>query len=32
MSYLKSLPADAALLQVFQAYPDTARSLLAFHE
>ncbi|HEV7979561.1 peroxidase-related enzyme [Amycolatopsis sp.] len=32
MSYLKSLPADAALLQVFQAYPDTARSLLDFHE
>lgn len=32
MSYLKSLPADAALLQVFQQYPDTARPLLDYHE
>jgi uncharacterized peroxidase-related enzyme len=32
MSYLRSLPADAVLLQVFQAYPDTARPLLDYHE
>ncbi len=32
MSYLKSLPADARLLQVFQKYPDTARPLLDYHE
>lgn len=32
MSYLKSLPADAKLLHVFQAYPRTARLLLEFHE
>ena len=32
MSYLKSLPAETTLLQVFQAYPGPARHLLAFHE
>ncbi|MFJ7219506.1 carboxymuconolactone decarboxylase family protein [Amycolatopsis sp. NPDC098790] len=32
MSYLKSLPTDTTLLQVFQAYPETARPLLDFHE
>ena len=32
MPYLKSLPDDAVLLQVFRAYPDTARPLLDYHE
>lgn len=32
MTYLKSLPEDAALLQVFQAHPETARPLMYFHE
>ncbi|RSM38839.1 peroxidase [Amycolatopsis balhimycina DSM 5908] len=32
MSYLRSLPAETTLLQVFQAYPGPARHLLAFHE
>ncbi|MPZ83189.1 MAG: peroxidase-related enzyme [Actinophytocola sp.] len=32
MSYLPSLPADAALLDVFRAYPDTAGPLLDYHE
>lgn len=32
MPYLKSLPDDAVLLQVFQTYPDTARPLLDYHE
>jgi uncharacterized peroxidase-related enzyme len=32
MSYLKSLPAETTLLQVFQAYPDSARPLLEFHQ
>ncbi|MGK3202433.1 carboxymuconolactone decarboxylase family protein [Amycolatopsis sp. MEPSY49] len=32
MSYLKSLPAETTLLQVFRAYPGPARHLLAFHE
>jgi len=32
MSYLKSLPPGAALLQVFRAYPRTARPLLDFYE
>ena len=32
MSYLASLPAETTLLQVFQAYPDTAHPLLGFHE
>ncbi len=32
MSYLKSLPTDTTLLQVFQKFPATAAPLLAFHE
>lgn len=32
MAYLRSLPADAALLDLFRAYPDTARPLLDYHE
>src|SRR6185503_20596318 len=32
MPYLESLPDDAVLLNVFQAYPDTARPLLDYHE
>jgi uncharacterized peroxidase-related enzyme len=32
VTYLRSLPPDAALLQVFKAYPDTARPLLEYHE
>jgi uncharacterized peroxidase-related enzyme len=32
MSYLNSLPADAKLLQVFQAFPAPARPLLELHE
>lgn len=32
MCYLRSLPDGAALLQVFQAYPRTARPLLDYHE
>ncbi len=32
MAYLPSLPADAVLLDVFRAYPDTARPLLDYHE
>lgn len=32
MPYLKSLPDDARLLQVFQAFPATARPLIDFHE
>ncbi|MEV5721052.1 carboxymuconolactone decarboxylase family protein [Amycolatopsis mediterranei] len=32
MSYLKSLPEETTLLQVFQAHPGPARHLLAFHE
>jgi len=32
MSFLKSLPADAGLLQVFQAFPEAARPLLSYHE
>ncbi|MFE5214896.1 MULTISPECIES: carboxymuconolactone decarboxylase family protein [unclassified Streptomyces] len=32
MTYLKSLPADSALLQVFEAYPRTSRPLLELHE
>lgn len=32
MTYLKSLPEDAALLAVFQAHPETARPLMDFHE
>lgn len=32
MSYLTSLPDDTALLQIFEAYPETARFLLPLHE
>jgi uncharacterized peroxidase-related enzyme len=32
MTYLKSLPPDAGLLQVMRAYPGPARPLLALHE
>jgi uncharacterized peroxidase-related enzyme len=32
MSFFKSLPADAGLLQVFQAFPRFARPLLEYHE
>lgn len=32
MPYLKSLPHDARLLDVFQAYPATARPLIDYHE
>jgi uncharacterized peroxidase-related enzyme len=32
MTYLESLPADATLLHVFQAFPGTARPLLDYHE
>jgi len=32
MSFLKSLPKDAGLLQIFQAFPKAARSLLEYHE
>jgi uncharacterized peroxidase-related enzyme len=30
--FLKSLPDDSVLLQVFQAFPDTTRPLLDYHE
>src|ERR1700753_1774900 len=32
MAYLNSLPADAALLDLFRAYPETVRPLLDYHE
>jgi uncharacterized peroxidase-related enzyme len=32
MAYLPSLPGDAVLLDVFRAYPDTARPLLHYHQ
>jgi len=32
MSYLRSLPAETTLLQVFKANPDPARHLLELHE
>ncbi|WP_410672033.1 carboxymuconolactone decarboxylase family protein [Amycolatopsis sp. cmx-4-68] len=32
MSYLKSLPAETRLLEVFRAYPGPARPLLDLHE
>lgn len=32
MSYLKSLPPDAALLDLFKLYPETAIPLIQFHE
>jgi uncharacterized peroxidase-related enzyme len=32
MSFLRSLKPEAALLQIFQAFPETARPLLEYHE
>lgn len=32
MSYLKTLPGDAVLLQVLKAFPETSKPLLAYHE
>jgi len=32
MTHLPSLPDDAKLLDVFRAYPDTARPLIDYHE
>jgi uncharacterized peroxidase-related enzyme len=32
MTYLPSLPGDAVLLDVFRAYPQTARPLLDYHQ
>lgn len=32
MTYLPSLPADAVLLDVFRAFPDTAAPLLDYHQ
>ena len=32
MSFSKSLPEDAVLLDVFKAYPDTSRPLIDYHE
>src|SRR5260370_13012112 len=32
MSFLKSLPPEAGLLQIFQAFPEVARPLLEYHE
>ena len=32
VAYLPSLPGDAVLLDVFRAYPDTARPLLDYHQ
>ena len=32
MAYLTSLPAGAALLNVFRAYPQTARPLPHYHQ
>jgi uncharacterized peroxidase-related enzyme len=32
MAYLPSLPPDAVLLDVFRAYPQTARPLLDYHQ
>ena len=32
MSFLHSLPPDAGLLQIFQAFPEVARPLLEYHE
>jgi hypothetical protein len=31
MTYLPSLPDNAVLLDVFRAYPNTARPLLGYH-
>ncbi len=32
MSFLKSIPADPGLLQIFQAFPESARPLLEYHQ
>lgn len=32
MTYLRSLPPEAPLLEVFKAYPDTAGPLVDYHE
>jgi uncharacterized peroxidase-related enzyme len=32
MSFLKSLPADAGLLEIFRAFPEAARPLLEYQE
>jgi uncharacterized peroxidase-related enzyme len=32
MSFLRSLQPEAGLLQIFQAFPETARPLLKYHE
>ncbi|MGH4017277.1 MAG: hypothetical protein ACRDSL_25785 [Pseudonocardiaceae bacterium] len=32
MTHLPSLPENATLLDVFRAYPDTARPLLDYHQ
>lgn len=32
MPYLPDLPENASLIDLFRAYPDTARPLIAFHE
>ncbi len=32
MAFLRTLPANAALLDVFRSYPATARPLIQFHE
>jgi len=32
MTFLKSLPENAALLAIFQAFPQAARSLIDYHE
>jgi uncharacterized peroxidase-related enzyme len=32
MGFLKSLPTDAGLLQIFQAFPESARPLLQYQE
>lgn len=32
MSYLRTLPPDAGMLQIWQAFPETVRPLLEYHE
>ncbi len=32
MTFLRSLPRDAGLLQIFKSFPESARPLLAYHE
>src|SRR5260370_28766202 len=32
MAFLKSLPAETGLLQVFQAFPEATQPLLEYHE